>query len=293
MQLKLIKDYKNIPEYRLSLNKLAGKVFGIEFEKWYQLGFWNDCYVCYSFVDGERVVANVAASRLDLLWKGERFRTAQIGGVMTDPDYRKRGLAAQLMDTVLGEYESSCDGIYLFANATALKYYPKFGFASVRESRFTYELKDKFGGCGAVRKLDLANGDDIELLRRLLRERQPFSGILDVDRVSGILAWHCLYGFADHLYYFADLDLVALCRVKADTLHLYDLIGKEKPESLQPILKSLAGDGVSKAVFHFTPDFKDIQPQCHPAEAGGDTFFIKSATLSLNGEFLYSFTAHA
>jgi predicted GNAT family N-acyltransferase len=293
MTLRLIKDYKNISEYRLSLNKLAGNVFGIEFEKWYQLGFWKDCYVCFSFVDGERVVSNVAVSQLELLWKGERFRAVQIGGVMTDPDYRKRGLAARLMNTVLDEYEAGCDVVYLFANATVLDFYPKFGFASVRESRFTGEITEKSGDYGPVRKLDLANGTDLDLLRRLIRERQPFSGVLDVDRVAGILAWHCLYGFADHLYYLADPDLVALCRVEADTLHLYDVIGKEKPELLQPILKSLAPNGIRNAVFHFTPDFKDIQPQCRPAEAEGDTFFIKSATLSLNGEFLYPFTAHA
>jgi GNAT superfamily N-acetyltransferase len=293
LQLKLIKDYKNIPEYRLGLNALAGKVFGIEFEKWYQLGFWNDCYVCYSFVAGARVVANVSASQLDLLWKGERYRAVQIGAVMTDPDYRNRGLAAQLMNAVLEEYESNCEMVYLFANVTALEFYPKFGFTPAPESRFTGEIGETSYGCEAVRKLDLANGADLELLRRLIRERQPFSGVLDVDRVAGILAWHCLYRFAEHLYYFAGLNLLALCRVEGDALHLYDLIGSDKPELLQPILKSLAPDGIRKAVFHFTPDFQDIQPQCHPAEAGGDTFFIKSAILRLTGEFLYPFTAHA
>jgi GNAT superfamily N-acetyltransferase len=293
MQLKLIKDYKNIPEYRLSLNALAGKVFGIEFERWYQLGFWNDCYVCYSFVDGERVVANVSASRLDLLWRGERFRAVQIGAVMTDPEYRGRGLAAQLMNTVLDEYEAGCDVVYLFANATVLDFYPKFGFALVRESRFTGEITEKSGDYGAARKLDLANDVDFNLLRRLIRERQPFSGVLDVDLVADILAWHCLYRYADHLYYLADPDLVALCRVEAGALHLYDVIGKEKPESLQPILKSLAPEGICKVVFHFTPDFADVRLQCRPAESTGDAFFIKSPTLCLTGEFLYPFTAQA
>jgi GNAT superfamily N-acetyltransferase len=293
MQLKLIKDYKDIPEYRLSLNALAGQVFGIEFEKWYQLGFWNDCYICYSFVDENRVVANVSASQLDLLWKGERYRAVQIGAVMTDPDYRNRGLAAQLMHMVLEEYQSSCEVVYLFANTTVLGFYPKFGFAPGLESGFSYELEEKSGDFGVVRKLDWANDADLKLLRRLIRERRPFSGVLDVDRAAGILAWHCLYGFAEHLYYFAEPDLVALCRVEEDALHLYDLIGREKPEQLQPLLKSLAPDGIRKVVFHFTPDFADVRPQCHPAESKGDAFFIKSATLCLTGEFLHPFTAHA
>jgi hypothetical protein len=38
MKLKMMKGYKDLPEYWLSLNALAGKVFGIEFERWYQLG---------------------------------------------------------------------------------------------------------------------------------------------------------------------------------------------------------------------------------------------------------------
>ena len=61
MTLHFISDYKNDPAYRLSFNELAGKTFGIDFEKWYQLGFWNDRYVCYSFAEGNRIVARAHA----------------------------------------------------------------------------------------------------------------------------------------------------------------------------------------------------------------------------------------
>lgn len=44
-----IKDYKQDDARRASFNRLADSIFGIQFEEWYQQGFWNDNYICYSF----------------------------------------------------------------------------------------------------------------------------------------------------------------------------------------------------------------------------------------------------
>lgn len=101
MIYKMIIDYKDNAVYHRSFNELSQLAFGIDFEKWYQLGFWNDRYIPYSFIDGEQVISNVSVSIIDIISNGKKISAVQIGTVMTHPDYRRRGLAYKLMKEVL------------------------------------------------------------------------------------------------------------------------------------------------------------------------------------------------
>ena len=52
---KIIKGYQEKEEHRNSFNQLAGQTFGLDFEPWYQRGFWKK--KLYSLFDsgwGER-----------------------------------------------------------------------------------------------------------------------------------------------------------------------------------------------------------------------------------------------
>ncbi len=66
-EYELIYDYKNMENYRLSFNRLANLVFGIDFEKWYQNDCWNDRCVCYSYIDGDEVISNISINKTDIL----------------------------------------------------------------------------------------------------------------------------------------------------------------------------------------------------------------------------------
>jgi GNAT superfamily N-acetyltransferase len=291
MALQFISDYKDNPTYRLSFNELAGMTFGIDFEKWYQLGFWNDRYICYSFADDNRVVSNVLASRLDLIWRGRRISALQIGTVMTAPEYRGRGLAAKLMNIVLKEYENKCELVYLFANNTVLDFYPKFGFcSSIKEWQYCVEIQAKERYPGEFRKLNLSKTNDLTLLTRMVNERVSISNIFDVDYAESILLWHCLYNFSQDIYYLQDLDILAIAKVTDDTLHLYDVIGEKKPE-FTAILQRIASSCVKKVLFYFTPDFEDVDLKCTSYETDDYTFFVRSDAACLSGRFFYPITA--
>lgn len=291
MALQIIKDYKDTPINRLSFNALAGKTFGIDFEKWYQLGFWDDRYVCYSFADRDQVVANVSASRLDILWEGRRISAVQIGTVMTDPEYRNRGLAAKLMNVVLKEYENQCELFYLFANKNVLNFYPKFGFYPVKESRFSAEINTKNRYPGEFRKLDVSDAADVRLLAGMVRDRIPVARIIDIDHAENILLWHCLNTFPQDIYYFEKLNVLVIANTVDDALHLYDVVCSKKPAFME-IFKRMAPEGICRIAFYFTPDFGDIDVECHPYEQPDDTLFIKPVSINLSGDFCYPFTAH-
>ena len=69
--MQVIKDYRNDTKLRTSFNELAGKTFGLNFEDWYQNGYWTDRYNPHSIVIDGKVAANVSVNRTDFLWNGE------------------------------------------------------------------------------------------------------------------------------------------------------------------------------------------------------------------------------
>lgn len=126
--MELIHGYRNEKNLRDSFNTLAEQTFdGLNFEGWYQNGFWGDNYDPHSIVIDGQVVSNVSVNRTDLLMGGNRYRILQLGTVMTDPAYRGQGLGRAIMDYIEKEY-ADVDGIYLFGNDGVVDYYPKFGF---------------------------------------------------------------------------------------------------------------------------------------------------------------------
>lgn len=47
------RDYKENEKLRQSFNALAERTFGLNFEDWYQNGYWRENYIPYSMVCDE------------------------------------------------------------------------------------------------------------------------------------------------------------------------------------------------------------------------------------------------
>lgn len=290
--LEIIYNYKENDELRLSFNQLANSVFGIDFENYYQSGFWKDRYLCYSYLDNNKVVSNVSANLLDLVLNGERFSAVQIGTVMTHPEYRDRGLAKELMNYVLQRYESSREIIYLFANQTVLEFYPKFGFKPIRERQFIAEVKTRNVNGKPLRKLDMSNKDDLKLIIRLAVERKPVSQILGVENAQHLLFFYCLYAYSDDLYYLEDLEIIIIFKVEQREIHIYDVISHENI-GFDPIINRIAFSGIDQVVFHYTPDYPDVAVEAVPLEGYHDTFFVRSQSVEIPEFIRYPIIAHA
>jgi GNAT superfamily N-acetyltransferase len=290
-ELKLIHDYKDINEYRQSFNQLAKSTFGIDFEKWYQKGFWDDRYICYSYVDGNQVIANVSINKMDVILEGERKRALQIGTVMTHPEYRKKGLSARLMNTVLDEYEKSHEFIYLFANETVLDFYPKFGFNQFDESQFSINVTLSKCNPSNVRKLDISDSYDLKKIINLASVRLPISNVFGVENALGIFAWHCLNVFYDDIYYLEGEDIIVICKREQERLHVYDVISKETVQ-FNHILSKVASEDIKKVLFYFTPEFPDITPDYSFFKAD-DVLFIRPSSTGITRDFKCPITAQA
>lgn len=134
--MEFVKHYMADGGLRAALNALTRQSFGFDFEKWYAGGGWEGDYLPYSLMDGGKMIANVSANRMRFCQNGQERRYIQLGTVMTDKAYRRRGLAAQLMRAAMDDLRGECDGFYLFGDLSALGFYDKLGFERIAETRY-------------------------------------------------------------------------------------------------------------------------------------------------------------
>ncbi|MGE8204683.1 GNAT family N-acetyltransferase [Heyndrickxia sp. NPDC080065] len=288
---QLIYDYKDDRKYRESFNELAKLVFGLDFSQWYEKGCWNDQYICYSYIDGEKVIANASISKMTVVTNGKEFKGIQVGTVMTHPDYRHKGLGRKLMDYIIETYEEQCEFIYLFANDSVLDFYPKFGFERVQESGYFLNADEyKKKSNKTIRKLDTGNIKDLSLMKLYAKERIPVSSVLDVKDNESLLMFYFLIAFPNSIYFIEEEDIIVLFEEEDGELHLYDVISRRKVD-LEMVLSSIVSLDIKRIIFHFIPDCKNVESE--KIEAEDDVLFVRPMIEFGSERPLFPITSHS
>ncbi|EFQ9069535.1 GNAT family N-acetyltransferase [Listeria monocytogenes] len=291
MNYEMISDYKDNKMYRDSFNRLAESTFDINFEEWYSDGFWNDKYVCYSYIDDNKVIANVSINKMNLIYQGEDYRALQIGTVMTHPDYRGQGLAKKLLEHVIAKYEDQYDFLYLFANDTVLDFYPKFGFERVEESSFTVDACSLERESSNLKKLNPGNKTDFQLIRRIVSEKTPLSNILDVRESEDLLMFYVLIALKNELYYIEELDVIVLMEQEDADLYVLDILSTKKLDVVE-VLRYLPIKKIETIHLLFTPEKSKYIDAAHIIETE-DMLFVRPNILTSENYFLFPATSHA
>ncbi|EAC8105286.1 GNAT family N-acetyltransferase [Listeria monocytogenes] len=291
MNYEMISDYKDNKMYRDSFNRLAESTFDINFEEWYSDGFWNDKYVCYSYIDDNKVIANVSINKMNLIYQGEDYRALQIGTVMTHPDYRGKGLAKKLLEHVIAKYEDQYDFLYLFANDTVLDFYPKFGFERVEESSFTVDACGLKRESSNLKKLNPDNKTDFQLIRRIVSEKTPLSNILDVRESEDLLMFYVLIALKNELYYIEELDVIVLMEQEDADLYVLDILSTKKLDVVE-VLRYLPIKKIETIHLLFTPEKSKYIDAAHIIETE-DMLFVRPNILTSENYFLFPATSHA
>lgn len=91
---------------------------------------------------------------------------------MTAPAYRNRGLSRRLMEAVLSDWRTQCDGIYLYANDTVLDFYPKFGFLKAEEYGFSRPIAPS---PAPFVRLDMDKEESVRLLYSYYEKGNPIN----------------------------------------------------------------------------------------------------------------------
>lgn len=284
----IIKIIKCIVIVLINLRKVH---FDINFEEWFRSGFWNDKYVCYSYIDNNEVISNVSINKMNLIYQGENYSALQIGTVMTHPNYRGQGLAKNLLNHVIAKYEDQYDFLYLFANDTVLDFYPKFGFERIEESSFTVDACNLKKKASKLKKLNPDNKTDFQLISRIVSKRAPLSNILDVKESEDLLMFYVLIALKNELYYLEELDVIILMEQEGTDLYVLDILSTKKLDVVE-VLSYLSTKKIETIHLLFTPEKSKYIDAAYIIETE-DMLFVRPNVLTSENYFLFPATSHA
>lgn len=248
--LKVVKNYRTNDTLRHSFNELAKSTFGINFEDWYQNGFWGENYNPYSIVVDGRVVANVSVNTTDIVWNGSTKHFIQLGTVMTEEKYRHQGLIRAIMAEIEKDYEE-IDGMYLFANDSVLDFYPKFGFEKAVEYEYSKQVVGS--GEGSMKQLPMNNKEAWAEFVDIINKSVPYS-TFEMTGNSDLIMFYITKFMQECVYYDEGLDVHVIAEIEGDELMIHNVFS-EKKVNLDNVIRAF-GKCINKVTLGFTPEDK-------------------------------------
>lgn len=248
---KFIKDYKENEALRKSLSELAEETYGINFEGWYQSGYWREKYIPYSIVENQKIVSNVSVNIMDFVCNDKVKRYIQLGTVMTDKNHRNKGLSRYLMEAIINEYQNKVDGIYLFANDSVLEFYPKFGFEKTVEYQYSIPVEihnEKF-----AQQIPMIDNTDWIKLEEAMKT-SVCNGEFEMSNIDLIMFYITSF-MQNNVYYIEELSTFVIAEVNNTNLFIHNIFSNKKVE-LANIVNSF-GKEIKQVTFGFTPMNKD------------------------------------
>ncbi len=269
--MKIIKDFKTDAILRNSFNQLAKKTFGIDFEDWYQNGFWRDTYQPYAVAEGDRIIANVSVNHMTMELDGQIRNLIQLGTVMTDEQYRGRGCSRMLMEEIMKDFEGKQDGMYLFANDSVLDFYPRFGFVKSEEFVCTESIsvessskeqvssdknsmgKDSFREA-SMKRIAMKDKEDWQRLEKIITESKIHARF-EMRNNPGLWMFYVSKFMQENVYYDKSFDTYAIAEEEGEELILHAFFSKEERDVRQVI--NAFGSSKKKVTLGFTPVSQD------------------------------------
>ena len=285
--MELVCDYMRDDTLRHALNELTRKTFFFDFEDWVTGGYFEGDYIPYSFIENGKMIANVSANRMTFLQNGVERNYIQIGTVMTDEAYRRRGLARKLIEHVIKKYEDNCDGFYLFANLDALEFYDKCGFS--RETEYRYKVKEEF--CRSRSKGECfvsVNTADVQMKRKYMDMIWNSTANSSMEQINKFGLQMFYTADMENVYYAKDIDCFIVAEMEENTLILQSIICENKV-ALSDVLQRVRGE-YQKCRLGFVPTLKDMDICMAEKYDGADDyrlFYLGEQLKSIENEKLY------
>lgn len=288
-EYQFVVGYGQNDEYRKKLNDLTQKIFGFDFEQWYQDGYWENQYIPYSLIDGDKIVSNVSVNLMDFMVFGEQKRYIQLGTVMTHPDYRKQNLLRTLIEKAIADYQDKCDLIYLFANHSVLDFYPKFGFERIEQYQHI-KKSNRTHTDTPIKKLNMADESNRALVIERVMHKVPISKV-SMSLNAELIMFYCTSMMRNHVYYVKDYDAVVIADFTKDRMKVLDVFCTQEI-SLDHLLDAFTTEDIKDVVLFFTPQ-DSYSYKIIPLK-GEDTLFAIGKDLQLlkSNQFMFPKLSH-
>lgn len=264
----IVKNYKGDDALRRSFNELAGRTFSLNFESWYQNGYWRENYIPYSIVVEGKVVSNISVNKIQMNEKGIVRNYIQLGTVMTDEAYRNQGLSRMLYELIYEEYKDGVDGIYLYANPSVVNFYPKFGFLQSKE--FEYVKQVCYTHEPEARRIPMTSKEDWDRFEGIMTNSTCNSAFEMVGN-PGLILFYLTQFMQDAIYFIPSLKTHVIAEIDEGVLLLHNVFSKDKVELSEVI--SAFGKGIHTVVLGFAPDIAEGF-SCRELKEEDSTFFV-------------------
>lgn len=284
--MEIIKNYRTNEILRRSFNKLAENTFGLNFESWYQNGFWNDLYIPYSIIKNDEVIANVSVNLIDISSDEQTLHLIQLGTVMTKTEYRNLGLIRKIMTEIEKDFAGRIDGMFLFANDAVLNFYPKFGFEKAKEFQYSKQVNN--AQKATIKHSPMKSKDEWNVLVKAIKSNK-FCGGFDMTNNSDLVMFYVSSFMQNNVYYNEELRAYVIADIDGDSLYIHNVFADSQIE-LDEIIASF-GDSIKKVTLGFVPkvtngyDVKELKED-------DTTLFVRGFSLG-NKKLMFPTLSHA
>lgn len=246
--MEIIKNYRNNEILRHSFNKLSENTFGINFESWYQNGFWNDLYIPYSIAENNEIIANVSVNLIDIRSNERTLHLIQLGTVMTKEEYRNQGLIRKIINEIEKDFSDKVDGMFLFANNEVLDFYPKFGFKKAKEFQYSKQVNNTQKT--SIKHLPMKCKNEWDVLVNAINSNK-FCGEFDMTNNSDLVMFYVSNFMQDNIYYNDALNAYVIAEIDGKNLFIHNVFADSQIE-LDNIIASF-GDSIKSVTLGFVP----------------------------------------
>jgi len=290
LNLTFKENYYQDEILKKELNRFLKQIHNLDLVLWNEAGYWDKKYRPFSFFDGDKMVASACLYSMDMMVDGIKTKVAQISGVGTDPEYRRKGLSFELNMKAIEWARDNHDFYYLFADLEAYPLYKKCGFRLVDEYSYHYPVE----GCSpkpGIQKLDIKNRDHLNLIYKMAIEREPVSDLFGVFNEKLFMFW-CLYFLQDNIYYIKELDLLVLYERVKNHIKIFDIVS-DKILPFSKIYPYITNKNDKVAEFLFMIDKMNLEGgEYKKLEPGNGAHMMGFFPLD-NQKFILPFTCHA
>jgi predicted N-acetyltransferase YhbS len=282
--MKLDRENGNL---RKSFNELAVKTFGLDFEDWYQNGYWKENYLPYVCVKNDKVIANVSVSPMEFNMAGKHVKLLQLGTVMTEESERNQGLIRKIMEQIEQDFQDKADGFFLFANDEVLKFYPKFGFQTAKEYQYSKAVQNTEKASAVM--VPMNQTKQWKTLENII-EKSICQSSMEQENKMGLVMFYVTKFMQENVFYVESQNAYVIAEVDGETLNLQQVFAEQKVD-LDKIIASF-GEEIKNVVLGFSP-LENNGWEMSELHEEDTTLFVKGKIFEEFDEFGFPALSHA
>ena len=269
MSYKFIKLDRTNEEMRRSFCELSIKTFGLDFEDWYQNGYWKENYLPYVCVKDDKVVANVSVNPMEFNMAGRHVKLIQLGTVMTEESERNQGLIRKLMEKIEQDFQEKTEGFFLFGGDDVLEFYPKFGFQKAKEYQYSKTVYNTEKASAVM--LPMNQPKQWKTLENII-EKSICQSSMEQENKKELVMFYVTKFMQENVFYIESQNAYAIAEIEGEVLNLQQVFSEQKVD-LDKIIVAF-GEKIRNVKLGFSP-LETTGWEMSELQKEDCTFFVK------------------